>query len=115
VTEAEYIALVITELGDDTSGTLATNVPLYWTRRSVVTDLELRYLLVKRDAIDLLLGSLRDAIDRDSGGDSIKESQAFDHLLVLRKDVNALITAYPVADSTLTTPRSSSVGHLVTW
>jgi hypothetical protein len=83
LTEAEYQALIITEVGDDTTGTLATNVPVYWSMRDTIADLALRYLYVKRDAIILMMGKLRDLVDMSSGGDSIKLSQQITNLRTL--------------------------------
>lgn len=80
LTEAEYQALIITEIGDDDAATLATTVPLYWSRRSGVADLESRYQAVKRDALILMLGTVRGLVDMSSGGDSIKLSQKLTNL-----------------------------------
>lgn len=83
LTEAEYQTLIITEIGDDDAGTLAATVPLYWSRRSGVADLESRYLVTKRDAIVLMLGTVRDLVDMSSGGDSVKLSQKLSNLRTL--------------------------------
>lgn len=83
LTEAEYIAQIITELGDDAAGTLAINVPIYWGMRDTIADLALRYLIVKRDAIILLIGTLRKAVDLTSDGDTVKLSQQITNLRTL--------------------------------
>jgi hypothetical protein len=83
MTEAEYIALIITEIGDNVAGTLATNVPIYWSMRSAYADLALRYLIVKRDAIILMIGTLRKAVDVTSDGDTVKLSQQITNLRTL--------------------------------
>jgi hypothetical protein len=91
LSDVQYQALAIDEIGDDASSTLATAVPLYWARWSAIADLELRFLYVKRDAIDRLLGPAKDAIDIVSDGDSVKLDQRFTHLLALRRVVETLI------------------------
>lgn len=83
LTEAEYQALIITEIGDDASTTLAINVPIYWSMRDGVADLALRYLYVKRDALLLMIGTLRGMVDVTSDGDSVKNSQQVTNLRLL--------------------------------
>jgi hypothetical protein len=53
LTQEEYDALIRAQL-TDIDGTLDTVLPTFWTLRADL-DLDLRYLYVKRDAIDHLL------------------------------------------------------------
>jgi|GEM_PF-3584673 hypothetical protein len=93
LTEAEYVQIIIAEVGDDTQANLAAMVPLYWRRRDGVTDLETRALYVKRDAIVLLLGKVRAHIDlTGTGGASIKQDQLTTHLQALFDQVHGQIT-----------------------
>lgn len=94
LTEAEYKQLVLTEVGDDAKGTLASTLDLYWSRYSGTADLELRFLYTKRAAIDLMLGRARKGVDFVAlDGSSVKLDQIFRHLQELRADVQSQIAA----------------------
>lgn len=91
-TEAEYKQLILDELGDSTSGALAANIDLLWSRFESTSDLDVRYLLTKRAAIDLLLGQVRAQVSfRTSSGSSVDLDQLFQHLLALREQVGTEI------------------------
>ena len=91
LTDVQYQALIIVEVGDDAGSSLAFSVPLYWERHRGIADPELRYLDAKRDAIDLLLGPAKDQVDVTSDGDTAKLDQRWKHLLEMRNLVNDLI------------------------
>lgn len=82
----EYIALIIAQLGGDTTDELlATNLPSYWELRASYADLDTRALAVKIDAIDLLLGaSWRKVSFKALNGASVDLSDMFDNLTRLR-------------------------------
>jgi hypothetical protein len=86
MTEAEYIALIITSIGGDTlDGLLATNLPLYWAAHASAASDVVRAALVKIDAIDLLLGQTwRKVTFKALDGASVNLSDMFDRLLKLR-------------------------------
>jgi hypothetical protein len=121
LTDEQYQQMIIAEVGDDAQHTLESAVPLYWDRRSGIADLELRYLIVKRDAIVLMLGRLRGSVDLTSGGDSAKMSQAFDHLLSMLAEVDDQIAqasgsagaAAAAGELTQTAPIMPPFGSLV--
>jgi hypothetical protein len=85
MTEDEYIALIITEIGGDTSdGLLAANLPTYWALHASVADLTLRALLTKIDGIRLLLGQTwRQVNFKALDGATVNLSDMFEHLTKL--------------------------------
>jgi NADH pyrophosphatase NudC (nudix superfamily) len=87
LTEEQYIQLIITSIGGDTtSAVLATNLPIFWSARDGVEDLNARALLVKIDGIDLLLGQNWKYVSfKALDGASVSASDIFDHLLKLRQ------------------------------
>lgn len=87
LTEEQYIQLIITSIGGDTTGgLLAANLPIYWSARDGVDDLNARALLVKIDGIDLLLGQNWKYVSfKALDGASVTASDIFDHLLKLRQ------------------------------
>lgn len=91
LTEEQYIALIIAGIGGDTDDSvLATNLPLFWQARDSIDDLNARALLVKLDAIDLLLGQTwRKVSFKALDGASVNLSDMFKHLLDLRDAVQA--------------------------
>jgi hypothetical protein len=82
MTKAEWIALIITEIGGDTStNLLATNLPTYWDLHTSAADDAARALLTKMDGLRLLLGQTwRQVTFRALDGVSVNLSDMFDHL-----------------------------------
>src|SRR5262245_55663587 len=95
MTEQDYIDLIITTIGGDTTdGLLAATLPTYWALHSAVADDAARALLVQRDTIMLLLGqSWRTVSFKALDGASVDASDIFDHLLELLKITQAAIDA----------------------
>lgn len=94
LTEADYKALIILQVGDNTAGVLAANIDLLWTSHDDVSDPALVASLTKRDAIDLMLGQVRTNVDfRTSSGSAVSLSDLFDHLLKMRQAVELEIAA----------------------
>lgn len=91
LSEQEYQDLIVAEVGDDASGVLALNVPLYWARRDGITDLEARFLSVKRDAILLMLGRVRARVNVQGLGFSRSDDQLTTHLQDMLATVDAAI------------------------
>lgn len=56
LTEAEYKQLIQVEVGDD--GTVQAQINVLWRKHSLRQPIELQYLYVKRNAIELLMGSV---------------------------------------------------------
>lgn len=85
MTEEEYIALIIVEIGGDTTDALlATNLPTYWDLHSDAPSDAARFLLVKMDGLRLLLGQAARQVDfRTSSGSSVKLSDLFEHFRLL--------------------------------
>jgi hypothetical protein len=92
LTEQEYQQLIVAEVGDDSTRTLASTVGVYWRRYDAYTDLEVRYLHVKLAAVDLMLGRVRGQVTiRDGDGASVDLNKLFDHLATMRETVQAQI------------------------
>lgn len=85
MTEQEYIQLIITSIGGDTtSDLLATNLPIYWDLHAATSDDGVRAILVKVDGIRLLLGQNWKYVSfKALDGASVSASDIFDHLLKL--------------------------------
>ncbi len=93
LTEAEYKSLILVAVGDDAAGTLAANIDLLWNSHDTVADLPLVAALTRRDAIDLILGRVRQQVDfRTSSGSEVNLSDLFDHLLKMRAAVDEQIS-----------------------
>lgn len=85
LTEQQYKDLIVLRVGDDASGTLATNIDLLWSGRDTTSDLSVRALQVTVDAIDLLLGQVRKQVTfRGPDGSGVNLSDLFDHLTAMR-------------------------------
>lgn len=92
LTDAQYMQLIVAEVGDDQQFTLASSVPIYWARYAGIADLETRFLSVKLSAIDLMLGRVRGQVTiRDGDGASVDLNKLFDHLTTMRETVLAQI------------------------
>lgn len=112
LSDAQVQSLIVLEVGDTTTNLLSTNIGMLWTlyedQANVGT--RLRYLYVKRAAIDLLLGYYREYIDSETDGNSYKLSQTVTHLLKMRQAVEEALAqqvgqveaARPPATGTLT-------------
>lgn len=87
LTEEQYIQLIITSIGGDTTtNLLATTLPTLWAAHESVEDLNARALLIKVDAIELLLGQNWKYVSfKALNGASVSASDIFDHLLKLRQ------------------------------
>src|SRR5262249_52414178 len=87
-----YQSLIITEVGDDSQGTLAQTIATLWTKHDDAPSLELHYLYAKRSAIDVMLGRARSGVDFQAPNRShVNLDQLFQHLIVMRADVDVLI------------------------
>ncbi len=87
LTPEQYQTLIITEVGDDAAGTLATNIGVLWAGAGASSPgVYQQYLIAKRSAIDLLLGGARFQVDfRALDGASVDLDQIWRHLMDLRK------------------------------
>ena len=90
--QGNYTTLIILSVGDNAAGTLAANIDLLWAAHEDVTDLALRALFVKLDAIDLMLGDVRRQVDTSGlDGASVKLDQLSKHLLDMRTQTELAI------------------------
>ncbi len=87
VTIAQVQALIIAEVGDTPTGTLAAQMPVIWASYADKAQVSprLRELYAKRRAIDLVLGSLRAVVNTTIDGLSKQGHQQIDTLVALRK------------------------------
>lgn len=85
-TEADYKALIILQIGDDASGTLAANIDLLWDTHADIANPALVALLTKRDAINVMLARVRNQVNFQAlDGARVAASDMFSHLLAMRK------------------------------
>jgi hypothetical protein len=63
LTADQYQTLIVTEV-NDVGDLVANNIDTLWTLYDTQTDLYIRYLYSKRKAIDLLMGSVREQVNR---------------------------------------------------
>lgn len=93
LTADQIKSLIITSVGDDAAGTLADNIDLLWEGHDDTANLSLRGLLTKLDAIDMMLGRVRQQVSfRTSSGSSVDLDQLFQHLRDIRSATAASIT-----------------------
>lgn len=94
VTIAQVQALIIAEVGDTPTGTLAAQMPVIWASYADKAQVSprLRELYAKRRAIDLVLGSLRAVVNTTIDGLSKQGHQQIDTLNALRKATQDDIT-----------------------
>ncbi len=59
---AQYQQLIVTEVGDDAAGSVAANVALLWAKHDDQASDYVRYLYAKRDAVQLLMGRVRQMV-----------------------------------------------------
>jgi len=87
VTIAQVQALIIAEVGDTPTGTLAAQMPVIWASYADKARVSprLQELYAKRRAIDLVLGSLRGVVNTTIDGLSKQGHQQIDTLMALRK------------------------------
>ncbi len=73
LTDAQWQQLVILTIGDEVTtaypiGVLLANQALWWGKNDELSyDPELRYLYAKRDAAGIVLGAVRDQVDKTVG------------------------------------------------
>lgn len=88
----QYKDKIILEVGDNADGLLAATVDLLWDAHDNQAELEVRYLYAKRDAIDVMLGSVRAQVDFTIDNDhSRKQSQKAQILLAMRAACQATL------------------------
>lgn len=97
LTEQQQKDLIVLRVGDDTAGTLVSNIDLLWSARDTIADPAARALQVTIDAIDLLLGQVRKQVTfRGPDGSGVSLSDLFDHLTAMRAQyVTLLASAAP--------------------
>lgn len=92
LSSSQYQALIVVEVGDNQAGALAAAIGDLWTKHDQVADDYLHYLLVKRSAIDYMLGGERYRVDfKALDGAEVKADQIYQHLLQMRQLVEGLI------------------------
>jgi len=91
VTTAQVQALIIAEVQDTPTGLLAALMPTIWASYADKAQVapRLQELYAKRRAIDLVLGSVRTAVNRAASGISKHDHQQIDTLLAMRKVADA--------------------------
>jgi hypothetical protein len=111
LTSAEYLALVINELGLAETSAPVRHISLLWRKHapSGAVSTFLRYLYTKRDAIRFLLSDAATKHDIKAGDVAEAWSQDFTHLRMLLEDTNTQITAEL---ATVSGGRGASVGQL---
>lgn len=92
---ADIQALIIAEVGDTPTGTLATLMPTIWASYAdkALVSPRLQELYAKRRAIDLVLGGLRGAVDITIDGLAKRNHQQVDTLIAMRKTTEDDIVA----------------------
>lgn len=93
VTESDYRALILAELGQAADSALARQLTVLWSIAGGVSggNDRLQYLRVKRAAIDFLLADAHTAVDAKEGDASESFGQVFEHLLKLATAVDEAI------------------------
>jgi hypothetical protein len=93
LTSADYLALVINELGLAETSAPVRHIFLLWRKHapSGAVSQHLRYLLTKRDAIRFLLAGAWDSHDVKAGDVAESFSQDFTHLKALLETAEAEI------------------------
>jgi hypothetical protein len=113
LTEDEWKQLVILQCGDTETGILASTIDLLWLKNADRADLYTRFLYTKRDALDVLMATVRMKVDfKALDGASVSLSDLMDHLQQMRDDVEGLIddeqagilNAPAIGDITTTAP-----------
>lgn len=123
LTDSEYKALIVSEIGDTPSGVLASSIDTYWTRAELEATTELRYLRAKMTAIRVVMGAeRRTSVDSSSiGGISSKLQQRMQSLQTMLSDTKveydsqvATIGSYAgvVGQLTTTAPVSPPTGSV---
>jgi hypothetical protein len=93
-TDADIQAFVIISIGDTPDGRLAANQEMVWAfyadKATVYPRLQQAYFT--RACCDMVLGSLRAAVNISESGTAISDSQRFDHVQTLRANAQTEIT-----------------------
>lgn len=95
ITVAQVQALIIAEVGDTPTGTLAAQMPVIWASYADKAQVSPRVqeLYAKRRAIDLVIGSLRLVVNTTIDGLSKQGHQQIDTLMAMRKTTEDDIVA----------------------
>jgi hypothetical protein len=94
LSEAQYKAKIILEVGDNEAGLLAANIDLMWAAHDDQADSAVRFLYAKRDAIDVMLANTWKRVSYKAlDGASVDLNKLFEHLHAMRNDVEAAIAA----------------------
>lgn len=97
LTEAQYKALIVAEVGDDAAGTVAAQIDVLWDLYADQSDAA-RYLRTKRHAITLLMGSVRTQVNTTGfDGSKIEWSDLLANLQAMLDAVDAEIAASAAA------------------
>lgn len=113
----ELQTLVVTEVGD-VDGFIAGQIATLWALYDTQPDLYLRYLLVKRKAIDLLMGKVREQVNMTGDdGRAAELSDKLGNLQTMWENVDGEITmlsraAASASQSATQATRRPLVGHL---
>ncbi len=87
----ELQTLVVTEVGD-VDGFIAGQIATLWALYDTQPDLYLRYLLTKRKALDLLMGKVREQVNRTGlNGVAAELSDKLGNLQVMWENVDGEI------------------------
>lgn len=116
LTAEQLRSLIVTEVGD-VGGLIAGQITTLWELHAGETDLYLHYLLTKRSAIGVLMGSVREQVNQQVESASKDLSDKLEHLQTMWENVDAEIrTARTQADlatqQTASTSRPPRVGQL---
>jgi len=98
-TSADMQTLIILEVGDTSTGSIAANFGLLWRLYLDKAQIfpRLQYLYVKRDAIRIALAAQRGDVDYALAGDaSLKAHQGIDTLNTMLKDTTDELTLLEV-------------------
>lgn len=111
---AQYVALVTLEVGD-VDGLIASQVDTLWTLYDTQTDDYIHYLFVKRKAIELLMGSVREQVTRQIDGPLLVTlTDKFKNLQTMWNDVNEEIgTATALVLTTTAQASTAVVGQIL--
>lgn len=111
-TAEQYKALIIEEVGDSAGTVVARNIDVIWDLYSEQLRMYRQYLLAKRKALHLLMGTVREQVDQASSGNTTALTDKMRNLKTMLDDTNLELDAEGQIAVDLETNVNRSAGAL---
>lgn len=111
-TEQQYKDLIVQEVGDSAGSVVAVNIDVIWDLYGNQARIYRQYLLSKRKALHLLMGTVREQVDQTSSGNQSNLTDKMRNIKTMLDDTNLELDADADDAATLVATVNRSGGAL---